>query len=127
MRSEIYTGTILFIEDEEVLRQLVQDELENYGYTVMIAGDGEEAVQIYSERYEKIDIVISDLGLPTLDGLAAFKKMKEINPNVKTIVVSGFMNSKEKEVLLNAGIKECFSKPYRVREILQTIHALVNA
>ena len=119
--------TILLIEDEEVLCRLMKEELEEQGYSVITSGDGEEAVQMYAKQYTAIDIVLSDLGLPTLDGLAVFKKMKKINPHVKTIVVSGFMEQNEKELLLQEGIKECFSKPYCVSEIIQSIRTLLGA
>ncbi|MFA6439057.1 MAG: PAS domain S-box protein [Bacteriovoracaceae bacterium] len=73
------TETILLIEDEELLRELVNAILVSKGYTILIAVDGVEGVEMYKGHQEQISLVLSDLGLPLLDGSEVFKKIREIN------------------------------------------------
>jgi len=117
--------TILLVEDEDMLALLLKQILEDNGYTVIIAKDGEEGLSIYKNRSQEIHLILSDMGLPLLGGYEMFMKMKEINPRVKAIMASGYFNPNLKMDLINAGAKDFIQKPYvadnviaRVREVL---------
>lgn len=123
----IKTGseTILLVEDEDMLALLLKQILEDNGYKVLVAKDGEEGLTIYRNRSHEIHLILSDMGLPLLGGYEMFMRMKEINPRVKAILASGYFNPDLKIDLINAGAKDFIQKPYvadsiisRVREVL---------
>lgn len=120
------TETILLVEDEEALIYLIQMLLETKGYRVLTAGDGVEAVEFFRHHKNEIDLVVSDIGLPRLTGDQVFLQMKEINPNVKTILASGYLEAEKKSELLQAGAKNFIQKPYEPGEILKTIRSVLD-
>ncbi len=118
--------TILLVEDEEMLRDMVQSLLEPKGYTVLAAGDGEEALRMYASRYKDIALVISDMGLPKVDGGNVFLRMKAINPDVKVILVSGYVEPETKAALMNNGVRAFVQKPYVPQEILRQAREVID-
>ncbi len=120
------TETILFVEDEELLLESVGQILESKGYRVYTAQDGKEAVKIYTQRAKEIDLVLTDLGLPGITGKEEFKKLKEVNPDVKVILASGFFEPNIKSELLKAGAKAIIQKPYVPDDILRIIRAVLD-
>jgi two-component system, cell cycle sensor histidine kinase and response regulator CckA len=118
--------TILFVEDETLLVDMVQILLESNGYTVLTAKDGEEAVSLYRQHVHEIALVISDMGLPKLTGMSEFEKMKEINPNVKIIFASGFFEPDMRATLENAGAKGFLQKPYVIEEMLSKVRNTID-
>lgn len=123
--SEVKTG-ILLVEDEELLRVLVERYLENHGFCVFSAGDGVVAVQLYQEYWREIQIVISDIDLPNMNGVELFQRIKAINPEVQAIVASGSLDVQLEHQLLEAGVKRFLWKPYGPEEILKTIREVLE-
>ncbi len=120
------TETIMVVEDEELLRSMLQISLEEKGYTVIAAADGEEAVTIYAQRYREIALVLSDVGLPKKTGDALFRSLKEINPALKMILASGFMEPNDKSEILKAGVKEFVQKPYELSTVFRAIREILD-
>jgi PAS domain S-box-containing protein len=118
--------TILLIEDEELLREIVQSTLESTGYKVLIATNGQEAVEIYRKQYTDIALVLSDMGLPKLAGIDVYAQLRGINPKIKIIFASGFMSLETKSELLKEGAKGFIMKPYSIHEILQMVREVLN-
>jgi CheY-like chemotaxis protein len=118
--------TLLFVEDEALLVDMVQILLESNGYSVLTAKDGEEAVHMYQQHAQEISLVISDMGLPKLTGMSEFEKMKEINPHVKIIFASGFFEPDIRATLENAGAKGFLQKPYVIEELLSKIRSTLD-
>lgn len=118
--------TILVVEDEELLLSLVSSYLNEKGYNVITASNSEEALKIYQNYFDKIHLVLSDYGLPKYDGLELFKKLKTINPDVKMIIASGFVDPQTKSEILKLGIKEFVQKPYHQIQILKTIRSILD-
>jgi CheY-like chemotaxis protein len=121
------TETILLVEDEETLRELVKASLVSKGYTVLTAGDGMEGLEIYQSRQEEIAIVLCDVGLPLLSGPDMFTRIREINPEAKVILASGFIDAETKAEMFKAGLNEFIQKPYlndivllKIREVIDT-------
>lgn len=119
--------TILIVEDEETLLELVKGILEEKGYKVLGATDGEEAVDIYLKHKDEIAVVLSDMGLPKMGGWEAFLKMKEINPNLRSILASGYVDPKLKVEMLKAGAVDFIQKPYDPDEIINRIREVIDA
>jgi PAS domain S-box-containing protein len=106
------TGTILFVDDEPILRELGHLLLTELGYTVLLAEDGQEAVAIYRERWQAIDLVILDIVMPKLNGPEAFLEMRTINPALRALLSSGFARNTSIDALLEAGVAGFIHKPY---------------
>ncbi len=118
--------TILVVEDEDMLRELAESVLTSKGYNVVAASDGEEAVEIYERQWKEIDLVFSDYGLPKLSGSEVLKRMKTINPEVKFIFATGFVDPDRKSTLLRNGAKEVILKPYKPAEIVDKVRDILD-
>ena len=118
--------TILLVEDEELLRDAAKEILAASGYTVLTAGDGEEATQVYSRHKSEIALLLSDLGLPKLQGDELFKNVKVMNPKIKAIFASGYLEPHLKSELLKAGVKDFIQKPYVPDEILRKVRETLD-
>ena len=118
--------TILVVEDEDLLRELLVIVLEENGYKVLEAKDGIEAFETYKLYKEEIALVLSDLGLPRLGGWEAFSKMKEVNPAIKAILASGYFEPELKEKIVASGAKNFVQKPYNPPEILAMMKRLIE-
>lgn len=119
-------GTILVVEDEHMLLELVRDLLAGRGYTVLTATDGQEALDMYARQHDDIDLVLVDLGLPKVDGWEAFQRMREINPELKVIFASGYIDERLRTKLLGAGAMGLVQKPYRPDEIVNRVGELLS-
>jgi PAS domain S-box-containing protein len=120
------TETILVVEDEEALIEMVLLLLESKGYHVFTARDGKEAVEIFRQHKQEIDIVLTDMGLPGMTGVDEFKMLKEIAPDVKVVFASGFFDPVIKSDLYIGGAKGFIQKPYSPDEILRKIREVLD-
>lgn len=120
------TETVLVVEDEPALSAMVCGVLTSKGYRVLTASDGLEAVKLFAERHSEIDIVLSDIGLPHLNGYQEFKKMQDIDPHVKVIFASGYFEPTMKDSIETDGARGFIQKPYRPGDILLTIRSLLD-
>jgi two-component system, cell cycle sensor histidine kinase and response regulator CckA len=93
------TGRVLLVEDEDVVRSFAVRALKRQGYEVLEAGTGVEALEIMAENEGQIDIVVSDVVMPEMDGPTLFKELRRRNPSIKVIFVSGYPNEAFRETL----------------------------
>ncbi len=117
--------TILVVEDEDILRDLLQLLFEENGLKVLAATDGIEAIEIFTAHQDEIGVVLSDLGLPRLGGWEAFLKMREINPELIGVLASGYFNPNVKTEIIKSGAKNFIQKPYNPPEIIKMIRELL--
>lgn len=120
------TETILLVEDEEMLLDLLDALLTEHGYHILRARDGVEAVEVYREHQSTISLVLSDMGLPRLGGWQAFQQMREINPRVKVILASGYLDPNLRKEMIEAGAVDFIQKPYIPEEILKRIRSVID-
>ena len=106
------TGTILIVDDEEPLRLMAKALVENMGYKVLMASDGEEAVSIYRLRSSPISAVLLDMTMPKMKGRQVLSAILEIDPKAAVILVSGYTAEGTSEELIQAGAKDFINKPY---------------
>jgi CheY-like chemotaxis protein len=111
---------VLLVDDEESIREITQRTLEHFGFRVLTAVNGAEAVSIYKNRQPEIAVVLTDMSMPVMDGLAATIALKSINPDVKIIAASGL--SAEGEKVKEIGIQQFVSKPYTAEVLLDALH-----
>ena len=119
--------TILVVEDEEYLRTLLQTILESKGYNVLTARDGKEAIQMYEKNWQEIDIVLSDLGLPKTNGEVVLREIRKVNPRVKVVLASGFIEPRVRTSLMKIGVDGFISKPYTPKEVLLKVREILDA
>ncbi len=118
--------TILLVDDEEAIRELAEDILTRFGYKVLMASDGETALEIYREKKEEINLVILDIIMPGIGGRKCLEELLKMNPKSRIIIASGYsINGPAKEVL-KAGAKGFISKPYDMRGMLQTVRKILD-
>jgi hypothetical protein len=126
-RKEFFNGkgeTILVVDDEKAIREITRITLEAYGYKVLIAEDGMEAVAVYAPNAENIKLVILDMMMPNLDGQTTAKILYKINPSIKIISTSGFIsNGKTAEGL---GVKAFLTKPYNAEALLKIVAEVLS-
>ncbi len=118
--------TVMLVEDEEMLRDLGVMLLESDGYRVLAAKDGIEAVEMFEAHADEIGLVVCDLGLPRLGGRDVFLRMKEIKPNVRAIVASGYLEPSMRTEILRAGVIDTVQKPYDFRELIERIRSIIG-
>ncbi len=118
--------TILFVEDEAMLMNLAKMFLESRGYIVLAAGDGADAVELYLHHKDTIAAVVTDMGLPTMGGVDVFHRLKEVNPAVKVILVSGYLDPALKNEMLTAGAKGFIQKPYALGDMLRKLREVID-
>jgi two-component system cell cycle sensor histidine kinase/response regulator CckA len=121
-----HSRTILVVEDESLMRRLLERILCTDDTSVLLAADGQEAVDIYRDRKREISVVLLDLGLPKLSGWEVFKNLKQQNPDVCVIVASGYLDPDVKSRMHNAGVQYFIEKPYKLNELLSTLHGVIN-
>lgn len=120
-----HSRTILVVEDERFMRRLLERILCTDDTSVLLAADGQEAVDIYREHKFEIGVVLLDLGLPKLSGWEVFKNLKEQNPDVCVIVASGYLAPDVKSKMHEAGVEYFIEKPYKLNELLATLHGII--
>ena len=144
--------TILVVDDEPNITELARLYLEREGYKVesasrgsealtkldatkpalvvldlMLPGmDGIEAIRLYTQHLDEISLVFTDLGLPRMDGATAFLALREINPSIKAVFASGFLDLKARAELSEAHAKAFVEKPYNPKEVLRMIREVLD-
>ncbi|RMF58561.1 MAG: PAS domain-containing hybrid sensor histidine kinase/response regulator [Calditrichaeota bacterium] len=118
--------TILVVEDEDMLVDLLSTVFRANGYNILIARDGKEAVQVYQEHQDKIDLVFTDSGLPKMSGWEAFLEIQKINPDVHVVFASGFFEPNQKKMLQEHGVTDFVYKPYSPQSVVQKIREVLD-
>jgi CheY-like chemotaxis protein len=114
--------TILVVDDESSIRTVTQQTLEAFGYRVLLASDGVDAVAVYAQRQSEIAAVITDMMMPVMDGPATIQVLVKINPAVKIIAASG-LNGQAQIAKGGTcpGVRDFLPKPYTTEAMLHTI------
>jgi PAS domain S-box-containing protein len=118
--------TILVVDDELSILSITSETLQTYGYNVLTACNGAEAVAIYAQQKKKIAIILTDLSMPVMDGRATIYAMLKINPKAKIIAMSGMDEAESVAKASTAGIKHFISKPYTAATLLKTLRVIAE-
>ncbi|HEV2327443.1 MAG TPA: PAS domain-containing protein [Verrucomicrobiae bacterium] len=118
---------VLVVDDEEPIREMAQRTLERYGYRVLLAAQGAEAVSLYKPRQNEIDVVVTDMIMPVMDGFETIRALKTVNPDVRIIGSSGLASRNGLAKAKDAGVRHFLSKPYTAETMLRTLHEVLNA
>ena len=120
------TETILLVEDEEVLRELGTELLNGFGYEVITAGNGREALDIYQTEGKRIALVIMDLIMPEMDGRQCLVEILGVDPKARILIASGYSENGPIPGTSLAGARGFVEKPYNMRKLLQTIRDVLD-
>ena len=116
---------VLVVDDEASIRQITRQTLEAFGYRVMLATDGSEAVSIYAQRMHEIDVVLTDMMMPVMDGVATVMVLRRLNPNVRIIAASGITANGRVARAFDAGIRHFLPKPYTAETLLKALRQIL--
>ncbi len=125
-RVTIGSESILVVDDEQMLRDLMKDILEDLGYRVRLASDGEEAVELYRKHRDEIDLVIVDMMMPKMGGRETFQELKRIDPQVKALLASGYSKNTAAQRILDLGVKGFLHKPFSMEEISHKVREVLD-
>lgn len=114
---------ILLVDDEVSICEITKAALENYGYRVLVANSGPEAVTLYAEKRNDVKLVITDTGMPFMDGHATSIALKKINPALKIVMASGGAPDKD---TTEVDIAAFAPKPYTVEKLLTIVHEVLQ-
>lgn len=116
---------IMVIDDEDIIRNMVHDYLTSQGYEVLLASDGSKALEKFQQAGGEVDLVLLDMILPEISGLEVFKRFRQINPQIKAILTSGYSSDTPE----NDSGETCFTflqKPFRITELLEKIKGMLD-
>jgi len=119
-------GVILLVDDEEIILDVDVQLLEALGYTVLKAKGGREAVEIYKENKDKINIVLLDIIMPDMSGGQVYDRIKEINPDIKVLLSSGYNIEGQATEILERGCDGFIQKPFNMKELSRSIDEILN-
>lgn len=116
--------TLLLVDDEDVIRRMSKRLLEKYGYHVLLARDGEEAIHIFQEQ--KIDLVILDMIMPIMDGFRTLHRMKELDPDVKALLFTGNITEEGRKQCMDMGFQGLVTKPFETADFIHTVRTVLD-
>jgi PAS domain S-box-containing protein len=119
-------GTILLVDDEEMVLDIGVKILQHLGYKVLEARAGKEAVETYKTNGDKLDLVILDMVMPEMGGGEVYDRMKEINSNVKVLLSSGYSVDGQAKEILDRGCDDFIQKPFTMRELSGKLSKLLS-
>lgn len=120
------TGTVLLVDDEDIVLRVSKDMLEAMSYRVLTAADGREAVEIYKKNRDKIDIVILDMIMPNMGGGEIYDRIKEIHPGIKVLLSSGYSIDSQATAIMERGCDGFIQKPFGMKELSEKIRTILN-
>lgn len=117
-------GLILVIDDEPIMRKITVKILEKAGYSVIFAKDGEEGVELFRKHRQKLMAVLLDMQMPKKSGRETYLDMREISPDVKVLLASGFQRDERVEAILRLGVHGFIEKPYTFGQLVKAIQTI---
>ena len=125
MKSDLTTAlckgkeTVLLIDDDEMVADVGEQILRNSGYDVVRADSGKQAIEVYKENRDRIDMVILDMIMPEMNGGETYDRLKRINPKVKVLLSSGYSIEGQASKILKQGCNGFIQKPFNMSELLE--------
>jgi PAS domain S-box-containing protein len=120
-------GLVLVVDDEDMIRETARAILEECGYSVILASDGEEALRTFRDRHKEIRAVLLDMIMPRMSGKEAYQELKAMDPEVKVLFSSGFKQDERVESVLELGVQGFVQKPYTLHVLSRAMHKVLSA
>ena len=119
-------GTVLVVDDEELVREVEGTLLQRIGYNTLMASNSREACQLFKDKYEQIDLVILDMIMPDENGATTYKRLKRINPDVKVLIATGYMKNVNVDEILDDIPNQIIMKPFKLGELTNKIDTILS-
>ena len=126
LRADLPVGNgewVLVVDDEDAIREIAKETLRVFGYQVLTAGDGTEALALFAQHKDDVRCVITDLMMPFMDGLATIRALRRLAPEIKVIVTSGLKSNDKTAAAAQLGVTTFLSKPYTAETLLKALAA----
>ena len=117
---------VLLVEDEEMMVLLLKNAFSKSGYRVLVALDGEEALDLFHRHKHEIDVVLLDIGLPKKAGWDVILEMKEQDPAINVVVSSGYIDPESKAKMCEVGVRDFVDKPYTPAAVVETVDSVLQ-
>ena len=120
------TGTILLVDDEEMVTEVGRDMLQHLGYDVLAAGSGKEALEMYTDHQDAVNLVILDMVMPDMSGSTTYDRLKEMDPTIKVLLSTGYSLDGPAEEILERGCNGFIQKPFDMQELSNRIQEVMS-
>ncbi len=124
--NTLYGKRILIVDDEEVMRDLLTDILSEYGVKYFVAEDGKHAIELFQQTTDSVDLVIVDVMMPKMNGVAVYQRIQELQPELATLFISGFSESQPIDELCQLSHVDFIGKPFQTSELIHKLSRLLN-
>jgi len=126
--EELVRGSenVLLVDDEDLILDVGEQILKRIGYTVVVARSGREAIEIYRGKKEDIEMVILDMIMPDISGGEVYDRLREINPDIKVLLSSGYSLGGQARDILARGCKGFIQKPFNMRELSHKLREVLE-
>ena len=118
--------TILWVDDEEIALEVWSLMLQKLGYTVLQARYGYEALEVFEKNKDRISLVILDMRMPGMDGCEVYDRLKDIKPEIKVIIFSGFIDQYSIDQLSKYNFSDYVEKPFKLKELSEKIEGVLE-
>jgi CheY-like chemotaxis protein len=127
MEEASHRGRILIVDDDAAVRETMAEILSEAGYDCIQAENGEEAVGMAAANPRKISLALIDLAMPGMDGAETYRRLKGLNPNVRTILTSGYLRDQEIDRLIERGVDAFLPKPFRIDDLVELVEQILQS
>jgi PAS domain S-box-containing protein len=117
---------VLVVDDEEIIRRTAKSMLERHGYTVLLAEDGQRGLEIFKIVHDRVAVVLLDMTMPVLSGQETFSRLKEIRPDIKVLLSSGYNESEAIRRFTGKGLAGFIQKPYSSTALVEKLDAVIK-
>ncbi|GAB6057743.1 hybrid sensor histidine kinase/response regulator [Desulfonatronum parangueonense] len=125
--SQTIPELVLVVDDEEMVRELSVEALQHLGYSVLVAGDGQEGVRIFKEYQEHIGCVILDLMMPNMDGVTTFAELRKIHKSIPVILCSGYSSQETEQRFAEDRPTAFLQKPFSIQSLQKALQTAFNS
>jgi two-component system, cell cycle sensor histidine kinase and response regulator CckA len=122
---ELGSETILLVDDEEYIIDVSQLMLEGLGYTLLVANNGQTAIDLFTEKKDMINLVVLDMVMPDMDGEEVLKRLRQIRPDIKVILSSGYYIAEQAQALIQQGFSDFLQKPFNMQQLSTKIRHML--
>ena len=120
------TETVLFVDDEDIIIEVAEELFKELGYKVLIARGGKEAVEIYEKNKDRIDMLVLDMIMPDMSGSVTYDRLKEIDPDIKVLLSSGYSINGQATEIMDRGCNGFIQKPFKLKELSQKLREVLD-
>ena len=117
---------ILVVDDEEMIRELAREALQELGFEVLTAVNGLEALKIYEDNQDKIRAVLLDLMMPVMDGVRTFENLRKVNPELNVVLCSGYNEQEATQKFQNQGLAGFLHKPFTMADLKRELKKVIS-